>query len=182
MIPTKRCFRCEKYKAFNQFSKQKTGKFGLFTYCKPCQNLIRGQAYAENKERENRNSREYKAAHKSEISEYNKKYSTENSEILTANRKVYRSKNKDKHCAHENSRRATKLNAQPKWLTKEQLLEIQSIYKKAKDLEAETGIKYHVDHIVPLRGKNVCGLHTPWNLQVITAEENLSKSNKLLAV
>ena len=62
-----------------------------------------------------------------------------------------------------------KLNAMPNWVDKEQLRDIYQNCPKG----------YHVDHIVPLRGKNVSGLHVPWNLQYLTPEQNIKKSNKV---
>jgi 5-methylcytosine-specific restriction endonuclease McrA len=53
------------------------------------------------------------------------------------------------------------------------------MYKTAITMTRITGEQYVVDHIVPLRSEVVCGLHVPWNLRVITREENLKKSNKL---
>ncbi len=72
-------------------------------------------------------------------------------------------------------------NATPPWITPEQKIAIRSLYLNAQTLTKITGERYVVDHIVPLISDEVCGLHVPWNLRVITQEENLKKSNKLLA-
>ena len=70
--------------------------------------------------------------------------------------------------------------ATPKWLNPEQKQQIVDIYEHMRDCRAVTGEDYHVDHIVPLGGENICGLHVPWNLQVLPAYVNISKSNKVL--
>ncbi len=71
--------------------------------------------------------------------------------------------------------------ATPKWLSAEQKMEIRLKYRLAIELSRATGIRHAVDHEIPLQGDDVCGLHVPWNLRVITQEENLKQSNKLVA-
>lgn len=68
--------------------------------------------------------------------------------------------------------------ATPPWLTKQHFAEIEVIYSHARDCQVVTGEGYHVDHIVPLKGKDVCGLHVPWNLQVLPAVVNIRKNNR----
>src|SRR6056297_783652 len=91
--------------------------------------------------------------------------------------RAHQQRNPGYFAAKQMRRNATKLKATPPWLTQEQHDEINAIYEEAARLTKETGIVHHVDHIVPLRHPDVCGLHIPANLQVLTAEENLSKGN-----
>lgn len=86
--------------------------------------------------------------------------------------------NTEKYKASGAKRRAAKLNATPKWLTKQDYVEIEDIYWQSKEYNRLLYDIFHVDHIIPLQGKNVCGLHVPWNLQILTEKENLSKNNK----
>jgi hypothetical protein len=85
---------------------------------------------------------------------------------------------KSKYRAKAGKRRAAKLQATPKWLTTKQLLAIECKYSVVEMLSKHGTQKYAVDHIVPLQGKTVCGLHVPWNLQVITELDNMKKGNR----
>lgn len=83
-------------------------------------------------------------------------------------------KNKGKRNAVIAKRRAWVKRATPAWLTDEQREEIRCFYLRA----AAMSEPHHVDHIVPLRGRNVCGLNVPWNLQILPALENVRKTNR----
>lgn len=65
--------------------------------------------------------------------------------------------------------------ARPTWADNEK---IAAIYKEARELTRRTGVQHEVDHIVPLLGENICGLHVIENLQILTRHENRRKSNK----
>jgi len=91
--------------------------------------------------------------------------------------KQWRSENKDAMQAHKAKRRADILNRTPKWLNSDEKWMIQEVYRLALLRTKITGVTWHVDHILPLRGRLVSGLHTPYNLQVIPAESNLRKGN-----
>ncbi|WP_157694911.1 hypothetical protein [Caballeronia fortuita] len=79
---------------------------------------------------------------------------------------------------HVMQRQAAKLKATPFWSERDKIV---ALYTEARRITEETGIEHHVDHIVPLRGKAVCGLHVLANLRVITADQNKRKANKLIA-
>ena len=73
---------------------------------------------------------------------------------------------------------AAKMNRTPKWLTSDDLWVIKQAYKLAALRTAMFGFAWHVDHIIPLQGKLVSGLHVPNNLQVIPWRDNVLKANK----
>jgi 5-methylcytosine-specific restriction endonuclease McrA len=92
----------------------------------------------------------------------------------------YKGRNVDVVRADTSVRKRRHREATPKWLTPAERLQMRDLYVQARKMTELTRERYVVDHIVPLRGEEVCGLHVPWNLRVITQEENLKKSNKLV--
>ena len=86
----------------------------------------------------------------------------------------WRKANPGKVAANDSKKRTARLQRTPPW---SDLKEIKCIYEMAAEMTAKTGESWHVDHIVPLQGKLVSGLHVPRNLQLLPAKENLSKHN-----
>lgn len=174
------CSKCKEEKLVDDFARRKSSKDGHDSHCKNCV-----KHYHEiNKNRISEYNRQYKEDNKDQFSEYHKQYRKQyyedNKDKILEQHKHYKKANRPKFNALNAKRNATKLNATPDWLTSEELQQIEEFYREAQTLKLLTGQKYHVDHIVPLQGENVCGLHVPWNLQVLEASENIKKSNKLI--
>jgi hypothetical protein len=122
--------------------------------CLACRNLQAKKDYADNPDRFIARVQNSKSKKANEYKQYQRQYRRENLNL-------YRF-----HCA---KRWTAKLHATPKWANLEDI--------KLKYEFCPYGLV--VDHIVPLQGKRVCGLHVPWNLQYLTKEDNARKYNKL---
>lgn len=110
--------------------------------------------YLNNKDKNNSYFREWFSNNKEKRREYKRRW---------------REKNRGNYRASIAAYRAQKKLATPSWVN---MLEIKEIYKDAVKK------KLHVDHIIPLANPNVCGLHVPWNLQLLPKEENFKKGNR----
>lgn len=180
----KTCAKCKISKPFEEFSKASTpksgDKLGLRSRCKKCRsedNLSYNQKrplqtkanskiwYEENSDWAKFRAMEWREANKERHSTNNKTWKANNLAKNTANAARYK---------------ARKLKATPAWVDAIQMAKIEEFYDIAACKTMQTGIPHHVDHIVPLKGEMVSGLHVPWNLQVLTARENISKKNKIL--
>lgn len=107
-----------------------------------------------------------------------REYQNENRDFIRAQNKVWRKNNKATVNANRKLRKARKKQATPAWLTAEHKREMREMYLIAELLTKFLGEEHQVDHIIPLNHELVCGLHVPWNLQVLTAAENVAKSNR----
>lgn len=134
----------------------------------------------------NKNPEQRSAAHKvwrkaNVAHDANRKqqYRTTNLEKVKATYKQYYDANYPRMLAKRNKQHADKLKRTPAWLTEDEHWMIEQAYELASLRTKMFGVAWHVDHVLPLRGKTVSGLHTPYNMQVILGTENLRKGNRV---
>lgn len=143
-------------------------------HCKPCEKIRKDKWRSSNKEKHNLKGKEWYLNNLDKARNIRKKWRDNNKEFYRQYRKTAY---KDKVNAQTSLRRKrVKLNT-PSWITKEQKKQIRTIYLECIQLNKGTN-QYHVDHIIPLKGQNVSGLHVPWNLQIIPAKDNIKKRNQ----
>ena len=166
------CSKCKIEKEISCFNKSKKAKDGLFSYCKECRKTTNAK-WQENNPQYNAN---YYLEQSEKLKQQSKTWYNNNKEYGKQIRRKYSKENRSIKNKLESKRRAAKLNRTPLWAD---LKKVQSYYDVCAFFNEINGYtKYHVDHIIPLQGKLVSGLHVENNLQVILAEENISKSNK----
>lgn len=117
----------------------------------------------------------WQSKNKDKLLEKAKRYRERNKEKVLANGRAWRQKNRHKVNAKKSARIANQKKAKPKWADQNKIVEI---YKYAKQMTENSGEQWHVDHIVPVNSKVVCGLHCEDNLRAILGKKNQSKSNR----
>ena len=173
----KKCSSCKIDKDLACFSKAKKARDGLQCQCKDCSSSAGKLWRTNNPERASQLSARWAKKNRKIATAGVLEWQRNNREKARAFSRDFYYQNKPYMMARSAERRARKMR-QTLPLTKEQRREIGNLYLLAARMTKETGIVHHVDHIVPLKGVTVRGLHVPWNLRVISAFDNMSKGNK----
>lgn len=187
----KQCSRCLEVKALESFTACNTCKDGYRSYCKACHSQYKHKWYKQNQKHCYEKAQAWIKANNEKNKEYKKKYQstpkakakaieykTVNKERIALKKQEWAYINRGRSNAIKQKYKIAKLTRTPKWLTVEDYWVITEIYNLAALRTKMTGFAWHVDHIIPLQGKTVCGLHVPLNLQVIPGVDNIRKYNK----
>ena len=176
---SKTCTKCKELKTLEAFYCQRS-KYNA--QCKKCKQIKEREWRLNNKERNKVAEERSRDKRKDKIRLAATRWGELNKDRKLQSTKRWQKQNPGKVNAITAKRRAAKLRATPKWLTSQQLTEISEFYILAKELQwlSDPTSPLQVDHIIPLQGKNVSGLHVPWNLQILPKKANLIKGNKVI--
>lgn len=185
----KTCTKCGETKPLSEFHSDSSKVGGYRNDCKPCVLARRAEYVRNNKEKVYASDLASKRKHSAKKNINSKAHYARHREKVLANQRLYYErikdrkktyaqeyfiKNKAAFTARVAKRRAATQNATPAWAD---FNIIQFLYVTRLYLTQETGFEWHVDHVVPLQGRYVCGLHVHNNLRVVPATDNLRKSN-----
>ena len=179
------CSYCQRHRPAADFNKRVASSDGLSYKCKSCEKeyrkrnslrykTLRREYYEQNRDLENKRALAYYRENRDRLIRLHSEYMRRTAD----QQRAYRLENKDEYAARCAFGRAARSKRVPPWVTDEHLDQIYVYYQRARAVTELTGVPHQVDHIIPLRGKTVSGLHVPWNLQVITADANLRKGNR----
>lgn len=190
---SKICSKCKDSLNLTDFSKNKSMKDGLCNQCKSCSKARGNTYYYSDPDRESERKKayrlqnseyvkslesDYRSRNRDRIREGYRNWYTKNSKYTNFKNKLWRNANRDLSRSYSAKRRSLKLQAYPPWISEIDKMQIEDLYTLAKMRSEVMGKEYHIDHVHPINHHLVCGLHIPGNLQILTAEQNLSKSNK----
>jgi hypothetical protein len=170
------CSKCGVAKPENDFSVRADRARGYNSHCKQCVRLVNKISYDKNKVARRAAASAYRVLHPPTDSQYQKEYRDAHRDESRVYHREYACKYPDKKSAVSVARRARKLKATPLWADS---TKVARFYTQCKIEEKLTGLKMHVDHIIPLVHPLVCGLHNEFNLQILTASEICTRVTNL---
>lgn len=178
------CNRCKKEQDVQSFYRNKRMKDGLNTFCISCHKADNVLRKARNRsapafrEQEQAWKKEYRSKTTAQRAAYIAEWRARNKDRVLSYSKEYRDTHKEYFYFACQKRKIDLLNRLPPWVDSEEMWLIKEAYSLAALRTRMLGFAWHVDHVLPLRGKNVSGLHVPNNLRVIPAIDNMRKTNK----
>lgn len=153
--------------------------------CRACvdnTNQIKAKWVIENRDKHLKSKKKWAENNREKQREISLNWLKNNPDKFAKIKKKWRDNNRDKLSIYKRNRRASIINAKPKWFSEFDEFVVTEASNLVSSRLKATGIVWHVDHMIPLRAKNVCGLHLANNIQVIPAKLNASKRNNMVYV